>query len=71
MDSKDELFSLDEKSYENILIYISYKVFIGAQSLPVWFEKVEGFIKIYDGIRYLVLFGPELHDAIFTGLDIL
>ena len=49
---------LDEKSYktqENILIYgISCKTFMG--SIPLWisFNKIDGFIKIYDGIGYLV-----------------
>ena len=25
----------------------------------IWFEKIDGFIKIYDGIRDLLLFDPE------------
>ena len=29
------------------------------------FDKVNGFIKVYDGSRYLVLFGPERYDAIY------
>ena len=58
---------LDEKSfedsYENILTYvISYKTFIGAKPLRIRFDKIDGFIKIYDGTRYLVLFGPERYD---------
>ena len=28
-------------------------------------RKKYGFIKIYDGIRYLLLFGPESYDAIY------
>ena len=28
------------------------------------FDKVDGFITVYDGTRYLVLFGPEKNDAI-------
>ena len=51
---------LDEKSYEtyeNILIYdISYKTSTGAKPLRIRFYEIDGFIKIYDGIRYLVLF---------------
>ena len=50
---------LHEKSYENILIYdISYKTFMSSKQLHIWFDKINGFIRIYDGIRYLVLFGP-------------
>ena len=58
---------LDEKSSENILIYdISYKTSMGLKPLGVWLVKIDGFIKIYDGIRYLVLFGPEIYDAIYN-----
>ena len=50
---------LDEKSYknryENILIYdISYKIFMVAKPLRIMFDKISGFIKIYDGIKYLI-----------------
>ena len=58
--------SLEEKSYENILIYdISYKTFMCAKQVHIRFNKIDGFIKIYDGTRYLVLFGPERYDAIY------
>ena len=51
---------LIEKSYESAFIYgISYKTFMGAKPLYIWFEKINGFSKIYDGIRYLTLFAPE------------
>ena len=47
---------LDEKLYKNILIYgISYKSFMGLKLLRICFNKIDGFLKIYDGIRYLVL----------------
>ena len=51
---------LDKKSYKtykSIFIYdISYKTFMGAKALHIRFNEIDGFIKIYDGIRYLVLF---------------
>ena len=54
--------SIDEKSYENILVYvISYKTLIGAKPLRIRFDKVEGFIRVYDGNRY---FSPEKYDTI-------
>ena len=63
MRARDIIFSdilLDEKLYktfENILICdISYKTFMGSISLPIRFTEIDGFIKVYDGIRYLVLF---------------
>ena len=63
---------LNEKSYENILIYDnSYKTFMGAKPLHIWFEKIDGFIKIYDGIKYLVLFHPERYDTIYNRIKYL
>ena len=57
----------DEKSYENILIYnISYKTLIGAKPLRTRFDKVDGFIRVYDGARYSVLLGPKKYDAIYN-----
>ena len=57
---------LHEKSYENMLIYdISYKTLIGAKLLHIRFDKIDGFIRVYDGTRYLVLFGPQKYDAIY------
>ena len=58
-----------EKSYKNsfetILVYdISYKTFMNEKLLHIRFNKVNGFIKIYDGARYLVLFGPKWYGAI-------
>ena len=29
------------------------------------FDKLDRFIKIYDGTRYLALFGPKTYDAIY------
>ena len=44
---------------------ISYKAMIGVKPLHIRFNKIDGFIRVYDGIEYLVLFGPEKHVAIF------
>ena len=54
-----------EKLYENILVYgISSKALIGAKPLRIRFSKVDRFIRVYDGTRYLVLFGGERYDSI-------
>ena len=54
------------KTYENILIYeISYKTIMGAKPLHIWFNKINEFIKNYDGIRYSVLFGSVVLIIIF------
>ena len=58
---------INEKSYENILVYhISYKTLIGAKPLRIRFDKVDGFTRVYDGTRYLVLFGRGNYDAIWN-----
>ena len=45
---------IDRKSHENALIYdISYKPLIDPKPLRIRFNKVDGYIKIYDRTRYL------------------
>ena len=39
---------------------------ISAKSLHIGFNKVDRFIGVYGGTRYLVLFGHEKHDAIYN-----
>ena len=57
---------IDEEPYKNVLVYnISYKTLIDAKLLRVKFAKIVGFIRAYDGARYLVLFGAEKYDAIY------
>ena len=58
---------IDEKLHENILIFgISYKTLIGRKPSCISFEKLNGFIRIYDRNRYL-MFGSEKYDAIYNG----
>ena len=67
---------MDEKSYENILVYkISYKNLIGAKSMRIRLDKIDGFIRIYNGKRYLVLknmmpFTIGLHTLLVKKIDI-
>ena len=57
---------IDEKSHENTLIYdISYKTLIGSKPLRIRFDKLDGITRIYDGARYLRLFGTKKYDAIY------
>ena len=59
--------SINEKSYENISVYnISYKTLVGDKLLRIMFDKIDGFIKIYDGTRYLVLFRAKKYDFIYN-----
>ena len=56
-----------QNPYENILVYnISYKSLVSAKPLRIIFDKIDGFIRVYDGTRYLVLFGSEKCDYIYN-----
>ena len=58
---------IDKKSYKNTLVYeISYKTSFGLKPLLIGFDEVNGFIRVYDEIRYLALFGPEKYDPIYN-----
>ena len=60
--------SLVEKSFENNFIYdVLYKTLIGTKLLRIMFDKVDGFIRDYNGIKYLILLGSETS----IGLDTL
>ena len=37
-----------------------------AKSLRIRFDKIDGLIRVYVGTRYLVLFGAEIFDLIYT-----
>ena len=67
-----ERILIDEKAHENILIYdISSKTLFDSKPLRTRFDKIDGFIRIYDGTRYLTLFGTEKYDAIYDKINIL
>ena len=58
---------LDEKSHKRILVYdILHKTWVGAKALLIGFDNVDGFIRVYDGTRYLVLFYQEKYDVIYN-----
>ena len=52
---------------KNVLVYnISYKILIDAKPLRIRFNKVHGFIRVYDGTRHLILFGSEKYDFFYS-----
>ena len=56
---------IDQKSYENISVYnISYKSLIYSKPLRIRFDKIDGFIRVFEGTRYLVLFRSFTNDRI-------
>ena len=65
LENLDSDILLEKKPYKNVLIYdISEKALIRAKPLRIRLNKVDGFIRIYDRTRYLVLFGPEKNGTI-------
>ena len=44
---------------------------MGAKPLGIRFDKVDGVIRIYDGTRYLELFGSRIYNEFIKGLIIL
>ena len=52
---------IDKKSCENSLVYYSYKTLIGVEPY-----KIDGFIRVYDGTRYLILFRAKKYDLIYN-----
>ena len=56
---------IDEKSYQSILDYnILHKNLIGAKPMHIRLDKMDGFIRVFDGTRCLVLFEGEQYDFI-------
>ena len=44
---------------------------IGAKSLHIRFDKVDGFIRVHDGTKDFALFGPEKYVAIHNKIGYL
>ena len=63
---------IDKKWYKNILAYtILSKSLIDYKPLRIRFGKIDGFIRVYHRIRFLVLYGNKNMTPFKTGLDIL
>ena len=52
------------KNHEKPFWFMTFHTKLWCKTIAYWFYNVDGFIKVYDGTRYLVLFDPEKHDAI-------
>ena len=56
---------LNVKSQGNILVHgISYKALFGSKLLRIIFDELDGFITVYEEIRYLKLLASEKYVAI-------
>ena len=49
------------KNHTKILWFMTFctKMFSGVKPSHILFDKVNGFIRFYDGTKYLILFGLE------------
>ena len=45
-----------------------YKGLIDSKPLCIRFDKIAGCIRVYDGTRYLVLFGNERYDSLYKSI---
>ena len=50
---------------------MSYKNSICSKSLQLRFDKIDGFIRIYDRSKYLLLLDPEKCDAVYKKIKYL
>ena len=58
---------LDQNPYKNVLVHnISYKNLINSKPLRFRLDKIDGFVRVYDGTRYLPLFGSEKYDSVYN-----
>ena len=63
---------VNKKSYKDILVYdMSYKTLIDVKPLRNTFDKVDRFIRVDGGTRYLVLLRTEKYDATFNRITYL
>ena len=44
---------------------------MGVKPYRIWFDNLDGFTKLYDGIRYLVLFASEKYNRIYDRINYL
>ena len=59
---KVDIVKVEDFDFYNNLVYdISYKILIGAKPLHIRFDKIDEFVRIYVGTRYLALFGFDSH----------
>ena len=50
---------------------LSYKTLIVPKPLQIRFDKIDGFVRIYYGTRYLKLFASEIYDPIYERIKYL
>ena len=61
------------KHHTKIFVFMTIptKLWLVQKPLHIMFDKVDWLIRVYDGAKYLVLFGPENYDAIYDKISYL
>ena len=55
------------KNHRKIFLFITLHIKLcWSKAFRIMFDKINGFIRTYDGNRYLVLYGLEKYDAIYN-----
>ena len=63
----DDIIKIEDFDINNILVYnISYKGLIDFKPLRIRLDEIDGFFRVYDGTRYLVLIGIKKYDYIYN-----
>ena len=66
LDTDFDNILLDKKWYKRYFnLWHFIQNFYGWKTSPYYVQKIDGLIKIYDGIRYLVFFAPERYNLIY------
>ena len=58
----DDIIKIEDFDFNKV----PYKTLICAKPLRIRLHKVDGFIRLYNEIRCLILLGPEKNDAIYN-----
>ena len=78
----DDIIKFEDFNFDNILINkmshgiifidnTTCRILVGAKPVRISFEKIDGFIRVDDGSRLLVLFGLKNMTLFKIGLDTL
>ena len=61
-----DIILTDKKLYENIIAYNFSHKNLNNKPLRIRLDKIDGFIRVSDGTRYLVLFGSKKYNPIYN-----
>ena len=50
------------KNHRTVVLFVTFQTKLGFAR----FDQIDVFIRVYDGTRYLVLFGSKIYDFIYN-----